>query len=64
MADHIVELDTLQNFNGQGLSNLVWGFSKAEIDHPQLYKKLIDAVLEREDEFSARHIQNLLRWTK
>ena len=61
---HIVSLDTLGEFDEQAICNLVCAFRKADVHNPQLYDKLVDAAIQKQDEFSIRQLENLDRWTK
>ena len=59
VADHIVSLDTLRTFNGQDCSNTVWAFATARESHPQLFDKVADEAIKRQD-FIPQHIANFL----
>ena len=45
-ADHIISLDTLQDFNSQHIAIIVWAFAKAKISHPHLYQKMANHIVE------------------
>ena len=45
MANHIVEVDNLQDFSSQAIANIVWAFAKADISHLGLYDKMANHIV-------------------
>ena len=61
---HFVSLDNFDDCTEQDISNLVWGFDKADVDNKQVFDKWIDAAIKRKDEFGKEGLENLMQRTK
>ena len=46
VADHIVALDSLDEFWPRAISNTVWAYAKAAEQHPKLLKKFADHIIQ------------------
>ncbi|KAL7455388.1 hypothetical protein ACHAWC_006936 [Mediolabrus comicus] len=62
MANHIVQLDHLRHFKPQALSNTVWAYATAGVNHPQLFEKVAKHIvrLDHLREFNAQDLSNIV----
>eukprot|EP00984_Skeletonema_dohrnii_P015302 scaffold6582_cov83-Skeletonema_dohrnii-CCMP3373.AAC.3 len=60
LANHIVESDNLNRFEPQALSNTMWAYATAQVSHPQLFRKVAKAAIQRKEEFDSQAVANLL----
>jgi hypothetical protein len=61
MANHIVQLDNLRDFDPQALSNIVWAYATAGVNHPRLFDKMAKHIvsLDHLREFKPQELSNI-----
>ena len=63
VANHIMLLDNLDDYDNQNICNLAWAYNKAGIIRQDLNNKLRYAADNGKEEFSSRQLSNLFQWT-
>jgi hypothetical protein len=46
IANQVISFDNLDEFNGQGISNVLWAYANVGVSNAQMFKKIADHIVE------------------
>ncbi len=60
LGNHIVEVDSLDRFKAQVLSNTVWSYATVQVSYPKLFQSVAAVAIQRKDLFNSQAVANNL----